>query len=87
MSEQVSTFLPIEIGNKNYLFFIVTWNDYVTKVGEELDKQFTAFGEDLGPTAYSGERERPFWLNVNTFFLNASPTEVCTPGVHVQSIS
>jgi len=37
--------------------------------------------------AYSGERERPFWLNVNTFFLNASPTEVCTPGVHVQSIS
>ena len=39
------------------------------------------------PVAYSGERERPFWLNVNTFFLNASPTEVCTPGVHVQSIS
>jgi hypothetical protein len=37
--------------------------------------------------AYSCERERPFWLNVNTFFLNASPTEVCTPGVHVQSIS
>ncbi len=37
--------------------------------------------------AYSGERERPFWLNVNTLFLNASPTEVCTPGVHVQSIS
>ena len=38
-------------------------------------------------SAYSGERERPFWLNVNTFFLNASPTGVCTPGVHVQSIS
>ena len=37
--------------------------------------------------AYSGERERPFWLNVNTFFLNASPTGVCTLGVHVQSIS
>ena len=50
MSERVSTFLPIEIGNKSYLFFIVTWNDYVTQVGEELDKQFAAFGEDLGPT-------------------------------------
>jgi len=37
--------------------------------------------------AYSGERERSFGLNVNTFFLNALPTEVCTSGVHVQSIS
>jgi len=42
---------------------------------------------DYQGVAYSGERERPFWLNVNTLFLNASPTEVCTPGVHVQSIS
>lgn len=50
MSEQVSTFLPIDIDNKRYLFFIITWSDYVTRVGEELDKQFTAFGEDLGPT-------------------------------------
>ena len=37
--------------------------------------------------AYSGEREHSFWLNVNTFFLNASPTEGFTSGVHVQSIS
>ena len=37
--------------------------------------------------AYSGERERSYRSNVNTFFLNALPTEVCTPGVHVQSIS
>jgi len=37
--------------------------------------------------AYSGERERAFRLNVNTFPLNASPTGVCTPGVHVPSIS
>ncbi|MXS81235.1 hypothetical protein ABF86_11060 [Nitrosomonas sp. GH22] len=50
ISEQVSTFLPIEIGNKSYLFFVVTWNDYVTQVGEALDKQFAAFGEDLGLT-------------------------------------
>lgn len=28
------------------------------------------------PNDYSGERECPFRLNVNTFFLNASPTEV-----------
>ncbi|WP_338063630.1 LysR family transcriptional regulator [Marinobacter flavimaris] len=52
---------------------------------------FTRTGERLHMTqsggAYSGERERPFWLNVNTFFLNASPTGVCTLGVHVQSIS
>ena len=38
-------------------------------------------------TAYSGEREHSFRLNVNTFFFNALPTEVFTPGVHVQSIS
>jgi len=37
--------------------------------------------------AYSGEREHPYRLNVNTSFLNASPTGVCTPGVHVQSTS
>jgi hypothetical protein len=37
--------------------------------------------------AYSGEREHPYRLNVNAIFLNASPTGVCTPGVHVQSIS
>ena len=37
--------------------------------------------------AYSGEREHSFRLNVNTFFLNALPTEGCTSGVHVQSIS
>jgi hypothetical protein len=40
-----------------------------------------------GKGAYSGEREHSFRLNVNTFSLNALPTEVCTPGVHVQSIS
>lgn len=50
MSEQVSTFLDVDVGSKRYLFFIVTWNDYVTKLGEELDKQFVAFGEDLGLT-------------------------------------
>ena len=50
MSEQVSTFLDVDIGTKKYLFFIVAWNDYVNELGEELDKQFPAFGEDLGVT-------------------------------------
>jgi len=36
-------------------------------------------------SAYSGERERSFGLYVNTFFLNASPTEVCISDVRVQS--
>jgi len=54
--------------------FLAEWNDGGIIINFQL-------------VAYSGERERPFWLNVNTFFLNASPTEVCTPGVHVQSIS
>jgi ribonucleoside-triphosphate reductase len=47
---------------------------------------FSSFDTYLAP-AYSGEREHPYRLKVNTFFLNASPTGVCTPGVHVQSIS
>ncbi|EMP56849.1 transposase OrfAB subunit B [Marinobacter santoriniensis NKSG1] len=42
---------------------------------------------DLAVNAYSREREHPYRLNVNTSILNASPTGVCTPGVHVQSIS
>jgi hypothetical protein len=50
MSEQVSTFMDVDVGVKKYMFFIVTWNDYVTQLGEELDKQFVAFGEDLGTT-------------------------------------
>ena len=50
MSELVSTFLPVELrGAIEYLFFIVTWNDYVTTVSEELEKQGKAFGADLGP--------------------------------------
>ncbi|NQU56365.1 MAG: hypothetical protein HQ513_03960 [Rhodospirillales bacterium] len=50
MSEQVSTFLPVEIGKMNYLFFLITWNEYASQIAEELDKQFAPFGEDLGET-------------------------------------
>jgi len=51
MSEQVSTFIPVDIGQKKYLFFVVSKNDYSTKIKDELEKQFNAFGEDLGPDA------------------------------------
>lgn len=65
MSELVSTFLPVEINELRYLFFIVMWSDYTTAVGEELDRQFEAFGEDLGPAgkvvrAYKSARRKSF---------------------------
>ena len=49
MSELVSTFLPVTLrGGGEYLFFIVTWADYVTPISEQLEKQAEAFGADLG---------------------------------------
>jgi hypothetical protein len=49
MSELVSTFLPVSLkGGAEYLFFVVTWNDYVTRISKELEKQWEAFGADLG---------------------------------------
>ncbi len=38
MSEQVSSFIPVEAGEQRYLFFFVTWNDFVTPITEELRK-------------------------------------------------
>lgn len=51
MSEQVSTLLNVNIGEMKYLFFVVSRNDYSSKIKDELEKQFNAFGEDLGPDA------------------------------------
>ena len=48
MSEQVTSFIPIETGKQKYLFFLVTWNDFVTPITEELMKHREAFGEALG---------------------------------------
>lgn len=48
MSAQVSAFEQVTIGEFNYLFFVVTWNDYVTVITEEIEKQFEPFGADLG---------------------------------------
>lgn len=47
MSEIVSTFSRVEIGDFNYLFFIIAWNDYITPMRDELNKQLIAFGADL----------------------------------------
>ena len=50
MSELVSSFLDVQLGKQKYLFFLITWNDYVTTLSDELDKQWQAFGADLGPS-------------------------------------
>lgn len=50
MSELVSSFLDVQLGKQKYLFFLITWNDYVTMLSDELDKQWQAFGADLGPS-------------------------------------
>ena len=87
LTYEVLTAFFLEAGFLGVMLF--GWN----RVGERLHFFATlmvAIGTLISATwilAYSGERERPFWLNVNTLFLNASPTGVCTPGVHVQSIS
>lgn len=49
MSELVSSFLDVQLGKQKYLFFLITWADYVTKLSKVLDEQWQAFGADLGP--------------------------------------
>ncbi len=48
MSEKVSSFVPVKIGDFNYLYLLVTWNDFVTPIREELEKQIDPFGAVLG---------------------------------------
>ena len=48
MSEKVSSFVPIEIGDFRYLYLLVAWNDFITPIREELAKQVEPFGEALG---------------------------------------
>ena len=50
MSEKVSTFLNVELRGYRYLFFLVTWNDFVSEIRRELESQIEAFGEVLGPS-------------------------------------
>ena len=48
MSQLVSSFEPVQLGEQDYLFFLVTWNDYETAVKEALKNNRDAFGADLG---------------------------------------
>jgi hypothetical protein len=48
MSEQVSSFIPVQLGDLRYLFLVVTWNDFATPIADELQKQKDAFGEAMG---------------------------------------
>ena len=47
MSEKVSAFWPIHIGEFEYLFFIVNWNDYSSTISESLSTNLKQFGIDL----------------------------------------
>lgn len=48
MSEKVSSFVNVSAGRFRYVFYFVTWNDFVTGIREELEKQLDPFGEALG---------------------------------------
>ncbi|MBK9016986.1 MAG: hypothetical protein IPM82_24625 [Saprospiraceae bacterium] len=48
MSAKVSSFEKVKLGDYNYLFFLVAWNDYETSIKEEIDKNFEKFGENIG---------------------------------------
>jgi len=85
---------PYESNYAAFRRFLVA-NQFETPTG--LKAELQACGESsaripgkpwIAPKAhaYSGEREHPYRLNVNTIFLNALPTGGFTPGVHVQSI-
>lgn len=47
MSEQVSTYL--NVGGDRSVFLLVVWNDFQTRVRDELERQAGAFGADMGP--------------------------------------
>jgi hypothetical protein len=49
MSELVTSFVTVKAGDQRFLFFFVTWNDFVTPISDELRKHREAFGEALGP--------------------------------------
>jgi len=48
MSALVSSFDRTKIGDFDYLFFVVTWADYVTPITEQINTQVDPFGSDLG---------------------------------------
>ncbi|NHF60360.1 hypothetical protein FK220_013480 [Flavobacteriaceae bacterium TP-CH-4] len=48
MSSRVSTFEELKIGNFEYLFIVVEWNDYQGRVATEIEKHTDTFGAHLG---------------------------------------
>ena len=48
MSEKVSSFAPIQIGQYDYVFLVVTWANYATDITTQLEKHFEPFGVDVG---------------------------------------
>jgi len=48
MSEIVSSLERVKLGEFNYTFIIVTWNDYATGIANEIENNFEPFGADLG---------------------------------------
>jgi len=48
MSGKVSSFDALYIGDFNYTFIVVTWNDFQSDIAEEIKKQVDPFGEALG---------------------------------------
>jgi hypothetical protein len=50
MSAKVSTLLNVDVGHGRYVFLLITWNDYMNKVRDELNTQADAFAMDLGPS-------------------------------------
>src|SRR5215831_9272568 len=65
MSELVSSFVDVQLGKQKYLFFLVTWNEYVTTLSKVLDEQWQAFGADLGP---NGSVIRAYQRHAKTSF-------------------
>lgn len=48
MSAKVSSFKTVRMNKYEYVFIVAGWNDYVTPITDELNKQLEPFGEDLG---------------------------------------
>jgi hypothetical protein len=48
MSALVSSFIPVDVGRRKYLFFLVAWNEFINPITEAVAQNREAFGESLG---------------------------------------
>ncbi|SDR62402.1 hypothetical protein SAMN05444161_0406 [Rhizobiales bacterium GAS191] len=78
MTAVVSTFLDTELGKGKYLFFLVTFTDFESKLTAELEKQWLPFGSALG---VDGTAVRAYFKRENQTFDEVQkkswPSEVC----------